>query len=307
MRRILLVIACSIFCGTFVFADKVIESSARRQPKWIGGMQEGYFITSAQASSLEEAQQKAITALREQIVAAVATKVHSATAITLHEVTDNGSIQSHKELNSVLSVEAADIPYLANISPSHAEAYYWAKIRRADKSTYYHYHIKYPLSNSKLRMLVDDYEKSQKAIRDTLQSFASVDFSTYDNLEQILQVFNRLRQFDQTLHAEAHHDMCSAIRQSYDRMLTGNLQVEVLSCSRDKTLTRLTYAGKPLSHNLRPKVKSNCLTAIEVTAQEAADQISYDFQTGCYSDDQNWLDITYTINGKKISCRKYLP
>ena len=306
MKRILISIVLSTLCGTFAYADKVIESSARRQPSWLGGMQEGYFIASAQAATLEDAQQKAITSLREQIVAAIATKVHSATAITLHEVTDDGVINSHRELNSALTVEAADIPYLANISPSHAEAYYWAKIRRNDKSTYYHYHVKYPLSNSKLRLLVDEYEKSQKAISDTLQSFASVDFSTYDNLSDILQVYNRLRQYDETLHADVHHNICSAIRQSYDRMLTGNLHAEVLNCTRDTTQVQLMYAGKPLAHNLRPKAKSNCLTAIEVKAREAADIIVYDYQTGCYTDDQNWLDITYTVNGKKISTRCYV-
>lgn len=306
MRRILLSIALSILCGTFAYADKVIESSARRQPSWIGGMQEGYFIASAQAGTLEEAQQKAITSVREQIIAAVATKVHSATSITLHEVTDNGSIKSHKEMNSILTVEAADIPYLANISPSHAEAYYWAKIRRKDKSTYYHYHVKYPLSNSKLRLLVDEYEKSQKAIRDTLQSFASLDFSAYDNLSDILQAYNRLRQFDETLNAEAYHNLCSAIRQSYDRMLTGNLHADVINSTREEAQARLMYGTKPLAHNLRPKVKSNCLTAIEVKAQEASDVITYDYQTGCYDEDLNWLDITYTVNGKKITTRCYI-
>jgi hypothetical protein len=43
-----------------------------------------------------------------------------------------------------------------------------------------------------------------------------------------------------------------------------------------------------------------------VKAQEAADVITYDYQTGCYDEDQNWLDITYTVNGKKITTRCYI-
>ena len=146
MKRLLTFISALLLVGAAVAGEKVIQSSAKHQPRWIGGMEEGYFIVSAEAASLDAAQEKAITRVREQIISAVATRVHSATSITMHEITTNGSINSHKEMKSQLSVEAADIPYLANVSPSHAEDFYWAKIRRDDKSTYYYYHIKYPFS-----------------------------------------------------------------------------------------------------------------------------------------------------------------
>ena len=43
--------------GAAVAGDKVIQSSSKRTPGWIGGMEEGYFIVSAQAGTLEDAQQ----------------------------------------------------------------------------------------------------------------------------------------------------------------------------------------------------------------------------------------------------------
>ena len=116
MKRIFVLITLITLFGGSISADKVIEKSSRRQPEWLAGMQDGYIIVAAEAETLDAAQQKAITGVREQILSAVATKVQSSTAITLHEVTDNGNIQSHRELVSMLSVEAADLPYLANIS-----------------------------------------------------------------------------------------------------------------------------------------------------------------------------------------------
>lgn len=308
MKRFLIFASALLFLGTAVAADKVIQSSAKKLPAWAGGMEDGFFIVSAQAPTLDEAQEKAITRVREQIIHAIATRVHSETSITLHEVTDNGSIKSHKDLKSELSVRAADIPYLANISPSHAADYYWAKIRRDDKSVYYMYHVKYPLSNSKLRMMVEDYEKLQKAINDSLQAFASVNMADFDDLNQMLMQYTYLKQFEAGLHeSDSRHTMCQAIRQSYDKMIATNLHIETLSSDRKATTVTLLYGNTRLSYTMMPKVKSNCLTAIQLKSEGNATQITYDFETGCYADEQNWLDVTFTISTKKISTRCYIP
>ena len=307
MKRLITFISALLLVGAAVAGEKVIQSSSKRAPGWIGGMEEGYFIVSAQAETMEDAQQKAMTQIREQIVSAVATKVHSATTITMHEIATNGDISSRREMKSNLSVEAADIPYLANVSPSHAEDFYWAQIRRDDKSTYFYYHIKYPFSNSKLRMLVEDYEKQQKLINDTLQAFASVNFGDFDDLDQMLLRHTQLKQFAATLRADdARQDICKAIRNSYEQMLARNLHVETLAVDRNTTRAALLYGTQQLYCSALPKVKSNCLTAIEMKNGANTVIVNYDFQTGCYEDEQNWLDIIYTVMGKKYTTRCYI-
>lgn len=307
MKRLLTFITALLLVGAAVAGEKVLQSSAKRMPKWVGGMEEGYFIVSAQADALDAAQQKAMTQIREQIVAAIATRVHSATSITMHEVTTNGNIQSKKEMKSQLSVEAADIPYLANVSPSHAADFYWAKVRKDDKSVYYVYHVKYPFSNSQLRILVDEYEKQQKMINDTLQSFASTNFADYDDLDQILLRHTQLKQFATSLREDdSRRTICDAVRNSYEQMLARNLHVETLASDRQSTRAALLYGTQQLNCSALPKVKSNCLTAIEMQNATNAAVIRYDFQTGCYEDEQNWLDIVYTVLGKKYSTRCYI-
>jgi len=307
MKRFLVFASALLLAGAAVAGEKTIESSAKRLPGWAGGMEEGFIIVSAQAAELDAAQQKAITQVREQIISAIATRVHSATSITMHEVTDNGSINSHKEMTSKLSVEAADIPYLADVSPSHAADYYWAKIRRNDKSTYYIYHVKYPLSKSKLRLLVDEYEKQQKMLNDSLQAFASTDFATYDDLDRMLHRHTLLKQFAAGLHEDdQRREICKAVRNTYEQMLNRNLHVETVSSDRQATRAALYYGDTQLNCSMLPKVKSNCLTAIELKNETNTAVITYDFQTGCYEDEQNWLDIVYTVLGKKISQRIYI-
>lgn len=307
MKRILIFASVLLLSMAVGAGEKVIESSSRKAPQWIGGMEDGYFIVSAQAATIEDAQQKAMTQIREQIVAAIATNVHSATSITMHEVTTNGSIDSHKEMISNLSVKAADIPYLANVSPSHAEDYYWTKIRRKDKSTYYYYHVKYPFSNSKLRMLVDEYEKQQKLINDSIQGFASTDFATYDDLDRMLLRHSMLKQYTASLRQDDPRiTICNTIRQTYEQMLSRNLHIEISDATRTQAAAQLLYGDKPVNHSMMPKTKSNCLTAIEVKKGANADIISYDYQTGCYEEEQNYIELIYTVLGKKITQRTYI-
>jgi len=307
MKRLLFFATALLLCGAAVAGDKVVQSSSRRTPNWIGGVEEGYIIVSAEGATLELAKEKAITRVREQIVYAVGTRVQSATSITLQEITDNGTIQSHRELNSTLSVTAADIPYLADVSPSHADGYYWVKVRRKDKSEYYGYHLKYPLPDSKLRMLVADYEKAQNIINDSIRSFAAVNMAQYDDLSQMLDVQARLKQFSASLsEADSRRDICATISRNYDRMLAQNLHVLILESNRQYTTVALCYGDKPLTHAILPRVKSNCLAGIELQSLRDSVRIKYDYQMGCYEDEPNWLDIIYTVSGKKITARCHI-
>ena len=307
MKRTFIFTITLLFACTIMASERVLQSSAKKAPKWIGGMEEGYFIATAEAPTLDEAQDKAITRLREQIIYAVATRVQSSTTITMHTVTDNGEVKEHNEMTGELTVRAADIPYLANISPSRVEAYYWQKIRREDKSVYYTYHVKYPLPNSRLRELISDYEKKQRAINDTLQAFASTDFATYDDLNRMIEVHSRLKQFAQTLpEDDPRQAMCKSIRQGYERMIAVNLHAEAVSSDREATVVALVYGTKRLTFTLRPRTKSNCLTAIQTHALPDATRITYDYKSGCYEDEENYIDVIYTVVGKKISTRCFI-
>ena len=307
MKRIIFFTATLFFSLSLFAGEKVLQSSSKRAPKWIGGMEEGYFIASAEAPTLDEAQQNALIRIREQIIYAVATQVKSETTITLHSVSSNGDVDERKEMTGKISVRGADIPYLANISPSRVEDYYWQKIRREDKSEYFLYNVKYPLPNSRLRELIADYEKRQRALNDSLQAFASTDFADYNDLDAMLQQHSRLKQFARTLPAEdARQEMCNAIRQAYERMLTQNLHVKILSSDRQETRVGLVYGSKRITFTTLPRMKSNCLSVIEAQALGDATLITYDFSSGCYDDEENYLDINYMILGRRISTRCYI-
>lgn len=307
MNRLLCFVTALLLTGAAVAGDKVVESSSRRAPHWLGGVEEESIIVSAEGASLEVAKDKALTRVREQIVYAIATRVQSSTTITLHEVTDNGAIQSHREVNSDLSVTAADIPYLADVSPTHADDYYWVKSRRKDKSEYYTYHLKYPLSNSKLRMLVDEYETRQKQLNDSLQFFASADMSQLDDLSQMLQLHAQLNQFKASLaETDSRRDLCATIARNYERQLSQNLHATVLSSNREYTRVALCYGDKQLANAPLPRTRTNCLVGMATEVETNSVLFSYDYNMGCYEDEPNWLEIIYTVLGRKFSTKCYI-
>jgi hypothetical protein len=156
-------------------------------------------------------------------------------------------------------------------------------------------------------MLVDEYDQHQKLINDTLQRFAATDFAEFDDLDAMMMHYNQFKQFTSTLReSDSRRSICETIRQSYDQMLSRNLRVETISSDRESTRVALFYGQKQLICTLVPKVKSNCLTAIEIKNAISSSVIRYDFSTGCYEDEQNWLDIVYTILGKKYNTRCYI-
>lgn len=270
-------------------------------------MEEEYIIVSAEAPTMGEAQQKAITFVREQIVFAIATHVRAATHITIHEVAENGTLRSHRETIHDMGIASADIPYLAEVSPSQASDFYWQKIRRSDKSTYYIYHIRYPLSHTRLRRLTEEYEKQQKLINDSLQAFGAVDFADYDDVDRMIVRHSQLKQFAAGMREDdGRRKVCDMIRNSYEQMLKRNLHIESLSSDRKQTVTALFYGGKQTYCSLIPKTKTNCLTAIETAVSPNTAVINYEYSAGCYEEEQNWLDIVYTVLGKKYSTRCYI-
>lgn len=306
MKRLLLAILCMV-CLTAYGKEKILESSARHRPSWLGGVESEYIITIGEGQDLASAREQAMTRLREEIVSAIATTVHSSTKISLWEVSDNGIINSHREMTSEQSVRAADIPYLADVSASHATDYYWAKIRREDRSIVVVYHIKYPLSDETLSRLVAEYEASQQQINDALQTFASVNMADYDDLGTMLQQYSALKTFDAGLREDdPRHAICGAVRRGYEQMLWNNLHLEALVCTRDSSFVRLLYGTKPIKAHTPPKVQSNCLTEIQVRQNDEGALVTYDYNTGCYADEQNYLTVAYTIIGRKIAGKFYI-
>ena len=75
MKR-LITLACMILAIVTIYAqNKVVESSAKKVPPWLGTAVEGKLVVSVTAPTLAQAQVKAMNEVTERIILSVASNV----------------------------------------------------------------------------------------------------------------------------------------------------------------------------------------------------------------------------------------
>jgi len=309
MKRLLIV---SILC-TFSFVllganEKVVDRSARRAPDWLYGMQKNYIITTAEGSTIDIARDLAMQSVKERILTAVAEHVESEARTALTETTHNGDIETLTIFSKQIASHSAYIPFLNDVSEAHAEDYYWEKIQKDKNTFYYRYNIKYPFSSVQIRHIIAEFKQHETDMDAQMQAFSETDFATFTSVEQMLNRCSDLRAFTQSLPAEdARTRTCEAIQDRYRTML-GNLRIHVLQVSRNQADVQLCYGTKPVVCLSKPRLKSNCLTELRYVPFEDGQggRITYNYDAGCYDDEQNYLNISFSVQGKNISEKIYI-
>lgn len=309
MKRLLIVsILCTFSFALFGANEKVVERSARRAPDWLYGMQKNYIITTAEGSTIDIARDLAMQSVKERILTAVAEHVESDAQSALRETTHNGDIETLTAFSKQIASHSAYIPFLNDVSEAHAEDYYWEKIQKDKNTFYYRYNIKYPFSSVQIRHIIAEFKQHEADLDARVQAFSQVDFSTFTSVEQMLNQCSDLRAFTKLLPAEdARTRTCGAIQDHYRTML-GNLRIHVLQVSRSQTDVQLCYGAKPVVCLSKPRLKSNCLTELRYVPFEdgRGGHVLYNYDAGCYDDEQNYLNISFSIQGKNISEKIYV-
>ncbi|HDP55418.1 MAG TPA: hypothetical protein ENN24_07065 [Bacteroidetes bacterium] len=89
MKRILLLSLILLPLAACFAQVKVVESSARRAPGWINGLEKDYIIVVGTAANIQDAQQNALNMVKERIVSSVAENVKTSSEMKMQESTIN--------------------------------------------------------------------------------------------------------------------------------------------------------------------------------------------------------------------------
>ena len=93
MKRISLALCLLLAaCCMTLAQDKVVERSAKKTPEWLNQANDGAFVVTVTASSLADAQVKAMTEVTERIILSVASNVSVSQRNESSEVVENGSV-----------------------------------------------------------------------------------------------------------------------------------------------------------------------------------------------------------------------
>lgn len=308
MRKLLsiLFLSAAFLSSTACAGTKVLEQSQRRAPKWLYAVETGSLIVSAEADDIETAKTKAMTAIKQQIVNAIAENVHSTGTLQRNEMENNGLYSTMEMYSDLVETESANIPFLKQVTIANATEYYWEKIRDNNKHEFYRYHIKYPFSRLDQLQMVDEFEQQEAAINRQLEAFQKDDFSSYTSVEQMVAQAAALRTFQSSLmEKDARRTTCDKILRGYKQYVE-QLTIQADQVTRESTLYHVYFGDRRLTCNLKPYLRTKCLTKMNFQPTEDGGKVTYDYTPCEETEEKIYIDITLTVLGKKINNRFYI-
>ncbi|MDR2084707.1 MAG: hypothetical protein LBP67_06910 [Bacteroidales bacterium] len=284
---------------------KVLETSSKKKPEWVGGVEKGYLIVTAEAPEIEEAKGKILQNLKSQIAETVATRIVSETTLQTSQERNNNSYELKESFNNFINSKAANIPYISEISLSKAVDYYWEKLK--NKSTgeiTYQYHIKYIFMEADIKELVWAFEKYQNDLNGKLNSYIEGlnSVTRFEDIEKNMDDLRTLQtEFDKD---DPRYEKVDLIRNDY-RKLAKKIIIETVEIGKEYVITQMRLNNVILTCNQIPKVSSNCANKFEFNLKE--NQIRIDFDDfNCYDDDENYVEVKYRMGSEYINKKIYI-
>ena len=304
MKKLLLLASFLLSGCIYLFAagDKVVESSGR-EPKWLYGAEQDYIIVSAEAPEAEDAKEKAMIKIKKHIIASIAENVQSSSTISTSEHNVNGKYNVIEDYESVVETQSALIPFLNEVGISKAEDYYWEKIKRDKNEYFYRYHLKYPFSKFDIMRMLDDFLEREAKLDAQLEEFSKDDFTSYSSVEEMMGQLNKLKMFRSTL---MEHDPRRGTCANIEKIYTGfirSITLRLVSVNKHELIYAPYFGEKKLMTNVQPKLSTNCLVNLQYEPRGGQCVVTYDFETACYDDEENWLEVILPLPNNKLKNR----
>lgn len=269
---------------------KVVDQSAKKQPAWVNGLEKGYVISMASGSSLDEAQQKALTKVKEQIISSVAENVQTSTDYTRGENTVNNISEFFDNIETNTKTQSADVNFLKGISMSQVEEFYWEKIKKGDAISF-DYHLKYPFSAIQLMKLVKEFEKADEARTEALNNLIAAT-ETEESLEKIAQLLQELEATEKGFKDYDGRKNKTKVAIEGVKELMRNVSVETVSATLGEIQVMVKSGERMLTTAKKPSVKSNCAKITEVNSKGRVWIICYTYDE-CYDDPDNAVKVDF--------------
>lgn len=301
VKLLALVIGLGLFIPNNVHAQKrkVKESSERKQPGWVNGLEKGYIIVVASADGLEDAQQKCLTKVKEQIISSVAENIQSSTEYFRSEQVKNNQSDFAESFQTATKTRAADIPFIKGISLTKVDSYYWEKVQEGDRMTYY-YHMKYPFSEAQLKMLIMEYEKMDRALTEQLEGLLGK-IDVMESVEEMSSTIKELQALaDGFIDVDPRRDKANVGIAKLKDMLK-NVSVETINNTLGEVRMALRIGERTVTTSRKPKVRSNCAKITDVRNKGKEWIVTYSYDE-CYEDPENNISAEFlTAYGKASS------
>lgn len=276
---------------------KVTDKSGK-QPGWLNGIQKDYIIVSGSASNIQDAQQNALNTVKERIVSSVAENVKTKSEMKVEETSYNRNVSSFLEkFASSTTTESGKVPFLQGISLSKVEEFYWEK--KEDKKTRevrFNYHLKYPFSDSELKMLVFDFKLRDRELTEQLENLLTMvdKVSSVEEIEKNIGELNVLSDY----FMDGRKDKCALGVTRY-RSLFSSIELVELESDLGMLKYALRIGNRTLRTAKKPVVKSECAQIKSTINNDDHVVINFEYDN-CYEDPENNIQVTYRLGSNNV-------
>ena len=286
------------------FADtKVIEKSAKKAPEWLYSATDGFIVVTVEASNLGDAQQRALQLVTERIILSVATSVSVSQDNEISSVSTDGSVAEKESFKQVSRMKSANLPFLKGISPSKIKDIYWIKLQdKATKAEHYEYSVKYPYSKAEQLQLVDEFERLDASKNQEYETLKNK-LDNIESIEEIKQGILQLNSLKEYFFDNVRLSQVNALTEQYKALYNAITLSGKLS-EAGKYEIQMLLNGKPVKVATVPTVTSNCASQIKVVPSGKKFIVTYD-AIDCLGDEENFINVQFRINGKRIESKFY--
>jgi hypothetical protein len=300
MKRYLIIFLFVLLASPQLSAQqKVVESSAKKAPAWIGISEDNYIIVSAENATLDGAKKSCLANIQQSIISSVA--VHISSTEQLYESMVNNGYNENitRSYESRIEAIAANLPIIQGITLDKAEIY-WKKIYdKSDKSYKYEVHAKYPFSAQERNALVAEFDAIENEHNEKFKQISDA-FDTFTEVEYIGRAINDLEALykyyiDQTRKAEV-----KALMENY-RKLYSAISIVPYYNSLGENVFYLNLDGRHMVTSRRPVIRSEYATEIEVSLiEDNLYRIVYNYEY-CQPEDDNKIEISYQFANNAVA------
>ncbi|MDY3070332.1 MAG: hypothetical protein SOR57_11940 [Parabacteroides sp.] len=285
---------------------KAVEKSRKEQPVWVGGAERNYLIVSVEAPTIELAKEKLLLSLKEQIVSSIATHITSQTTQQRQELVSGTSRDYSENTTSVITSKVSHIPFVSEISLSKAYDFYWVKLYNKKTKEYkYEYHVKYRFTDFELADLVNQFHEREKQLNERLVEYSEL-LEQITSVEEIDRTLNELKAFLTEFDVDdSRRSQTEQLSNSY-RQLYNYIRIQREDSSEEKCIRFCLYLkGNPICSTQKPQLRANCANRLSYDVDGNSYSVKYD-DSGCYSDDENFIEVRFRFGNKIVSQKFYL-
>ena len=294
MRKSIYIMALLMVANALFAQEKVVESSAKKAPAWLGLSEPEYIITSSESETLDGAKAQCLANIRQTIVSSVAVNISSSENYQEDISMSGNSMDAQRRYQTNIESIAASLPFVSDILLDDAEIYWRKFYNKKDKSYRYEVHAKYPFSTFKRNELISEFMTQDKEQYDkylALKDGYSSDFTEVEYIDRAISELNALRKY--FFDAKRQNEV-DALVSNYRRMYKA-ISIVPYSEKLGEIVYYLELNGRRVTCSRKATLKSEYATNLQVRAiGDNLYKITYKYDY-CLPEDENTIVVSQKV------------